>query len=191
MSSFCAFQASMVFLHFSSVRLLLHGRRLAIDFRCRPVSCLTTRFYHFLVKGLSSVERFLDFCVRGLSSLGHVGGYWAGRRLRLIVFGKRGKDPLQYFGTGRKSSPLFCEAFVARLLRVFACSCLVLLALACSCLLLVALACCRKRLAGNHFECRRVGKTCHSYHFGRGLGWRKRKALHARWFVHQGFFLAR
>ena len=90
------------------------GRLLAIDFRCRPVSCLTTRFYHFLVKGLSSVERFLDFCVRGLSSLGHVGSFCAGRRLRLIVFGKRGKDPLQNFGTRRKTSP---TVFAKRLLR--------------------------------------------------------------------------
>ena len=108
------------------------GRRFAIDFRCRRVSCLTTRFYHFLVKGLSSVEGFLDFCVRGLSSLGHVGGSWAGRRLRLIVFGKRGKDPLQYFGTGRKSSPIVLRSVCC---AIVACFCLFLLGIAGSCVL--------------------------------------------------------
>ena len=115
-----------------SERAHVVGRRFAIDFRCRRVSCLTTRFYHFLVKGLSSVERFLDFCVRGLWSLGHVGGYWAGRRLRLIVFGTRSKDPLQYFGTGRKSSPIVLRSVCC---AIVACFCLFLLGIASSCVL--------------------------------------------------------
>ena len=70
--------------------------------------------------------------MRGLSSLGHVGGYWAGRRLRLIVFGKRGKDPLQYFGTGRKSSPIVLRSVC---FAIVACFCLFLLGIASSCVL--------------------------------------------------------
>ena len=89
-------------------------RRLAIDFRCRPVSCLTTRFYHFLVKGLSSVERFFGLLRKELVVQWTCWGYWTGRRLRLIVYGKRSKDPLQQFGTGRKSSCVGCDGILVK-----------------------------------------------------------------------------
>ena len=67
-----------------------------------------------------------------------LGGYWAGRHLRLIVFGKRGKETLQYFGTWRKSSPIVLRSVCC---AIVACFCLFLLGIASSCVLLPAVGC--------------------------------------------------